>query len=97
MKKPDKPTMKLAIMSHCHNCLGEYFDGKQDCQNIKCPLYTFMPYKKMTPDLWWMEFNPKKVGRVKWEDCGRNLTDEQREKLQENIKKAHKARRNKEK
>lgn len=98
MKKPYKPTMKLAILAQCHQCCGYYGDtGNRDCENTGCSLYPFMPYRKKDPDLEWMEYNPKKKGKVKWEDCGRELTDEQRERLQENIKKAHEARRNKEK
>ncbi len=95
MKKPDKPTLKSAQMSFCKRCVGKWLDGKIDCQNPRREFYSWMPYAKMDPDLEWMEYNPKVAGDVKWEDCGRNLTDEQKEKLQENIKKAHEARRNK--
>ncbi len=95
MKKPNKPTMKLAIMAHCHDCVGEYLDGKIDCQNPRCPLYSFYPHRKMEPSLWWLDFNPKKKGRVKWEECGRNLTDEQKAQMSENMKKAQAARKKK--
>lgn len=95
MKTPKKPTMKLCILAHCHQCLGYFQDGRIDCQNVRCPLYPFMPYRKMDPDLEWLKYNPKRAGKVKYGDCGRDLTDEQKKKLSENIKKVHAARKEK--
>lgn len=100
MKKPDKPTMKLAIMAHCHQCLGYWSDGPdRDCRNVKCPLYPFMPYRKMEPDLEWLEYNPKRVGKVKYEDCeGKPMSEEHKKAVLKGLKKAHEARKkNKEK
>ena len=69
MKTPDKPTMKRAILARCHNCSHFYLDGKEDCENTRCELYTWMPYRKKNPDLAWLDINPAKKGLVKWEDC----------------------------
>ena len=33
-----------AIKAMCYQCQHYYADGKEDCQNILCPLYPFMPY-----------------------------------------------------
>jgi hypothetical protein len=66
-KKPKKLTRALAVRYKCHDCLAQYEDGKVDCQNPGCPLYSFMPYKKKKPDLSMLEFNPKKKGLVTWE------------------------------
>jgi hypothetical protein len=74
-----KLTRKQAIEYACHECLGFYADGKQDCENIRCPLYTFMKYAKKEPDLSFMEFNPSRVGRVTWEDSRRDFSEEQRQ------------------
>ena len=60
-----KPSHKEMILHHCHQCLGYYADGKQDCENTRCPLYSAMPYRKMEPDLWLFEYSPKKVGLKK--------------------------------
>jgi len=48
--------------------MGHYFDGKQDCQNSRCSLYTWMPYREKEPDLGWAEFSPRKIGLVRWDD-----------------------------
>jgi hypothetical protein len=88
MKKPEKPTRALAMAAQCHECLGRYADGIQDCENVKCTLYTWMPKRKLEPDLWWLEYNPRKKGLVKWEYCGRDLTDEQRQELRDRLKKS---------
>jgi hypothetical protein len=52
----------------CHECNGYYDDGKKDCGNTKCPLYAWMPYKKLEPDMNWSEFHPKRSGLIKYED-----------------------------
>jgi|DEB0MinimDraft_10_1074344.scaffolds.fasta_scaffold17113_3 hypothetical protein len=59
------PTLKQAILYHCWQCLGFYSDGKRDCKNPRCPLYSFMPYrdKKTDPCLWFMEFSPRRCGK----------------------------------
>ena len=66
-KKPEKLTRSLAIRYKCHDCLAQYEDGKVDCENRDCALYSFMPYRKKKPNLDMMEFNPKKKGLVDWE------------------------------
>jgi hypothetical protein len=86
------PSRAEALLHKCHDCQGEYFDGKDDCQNPKCPLYSWMPYAEMTPDLTWQTYNPKMKGRVLKEDSKRDLTDEQRAQLSERMTKAREAR-----
>lgn len=66
-KKPAKLTRALAIRYKCHDCLAQYTDGKVDCENNDCALYSFMPYKKKKPILDMMKYNPKKKGLVTWE------------------------------
>ena len=75
----EKLTRKQAIEHMCHECLGWFADGKQDCECVRCPLYSFMKYAKMEPDLSFMQFNPSRVGKVKWDDSKRDLTKEQRQ------------------
>ena len=84
--KPEKPTRAASILAHCWQCLGYYEDGKTDCENVKCPLYPFMPYKKNDPDLWWLEYNPKRAGRVTWEESSRDLTEEDRARIRARLK-----------
>jgi hypothetical protein len=88
MKKPEKQTRTLAMLAKCHDCMGEYSDGIIDCKNPTCPLYTWMPRKKTDPDLEWLNYNPKMKGKVLWEDCGRELTDEQRKNARDRLKAA---------
>ena len=87
-----KPSRAEALLHKCHDCSGEYFDGKVDCQNTACSLYTWMPYAELTPDLTWQEYNPKVKGKVLKEDTKRSMTDEQRAQLSERISKMHEAR-----
>jgi hypothetical protein len=74
-----KLTRKQAMEYACHECLGYYADGKQDCECVRCPLYSFMKYAKKEPDLSFMKYNPSRVGRVTWEDSKRDITEEQRQ------------------
>jgi hypothetical protein len=67
MDKP-KPTMKQAILAQCHMCMGRYSDGKQDCENVTCSLYKWMPYAKLEANTDWEEYHPKRAGLVKYED-----------------------------
>ena len=83
-----KLTRTNAMAAKCHKCMGEYFDGKDDCGNTICPLYAWMQYRKKIPDFTWLKFNPKKKGTVTWEDSTRNLTDEQRKAMSDRLKKA---------
>jgi hypothetical protein len=59
-----KPTMKNAILSQCHECLGHYQDGRVDCENVRCPLYSWMPYRSKEPDLHWTLVHPKRRGNI---------------------------------
>lgn len=58
-----KPTRKQAILAKCHECCGYYTDGKFDCEVRKCPLYEYMPYREHEPELEWMQYSPKRVGK----------------------------------
>jgi hypothetical protein len=59
-----KVTRKNAIEAQCHECLGHYTDGKQDCGCVRCPLYSFMPYAEKEPVLDWTRFHPRRVGKI---------------------------------
>lgn len=83
-----------AMLAFCHDCLGGYNDGKNSCSNLRCPLFTWMPYrnKDEEPDLWWEAYNPRSKGLVLKEDSKREMTDEQREVLAARLEKARAAR-----
>ena len=83
-----KITRKLAIELMCHQCCGMYSDGRTDCECVRCPLYTFMPYRKAEPDESIFEYNPRRVGLVSHTECGKELTDEQRKEQGERLRKA---------
>lgn len=53
-----------AILAKCHDCTGYYADGKVDCEVVKCPLYTYMPYRAQEPDISWTERDPKRQGII---------------------------------
>jgi hypothetical protein len=50
-KTKQNVTRKAAILAHCWECMGNYIDGKLDCENTRCALYSFMPYRKLDPNL----------------------------------------------
>ncbi len=39
--------MKQAILARCYDCMSFYADGIADCKTLECPLYMFMPYRKV--------------------------------------------------
>ena len=57
-----KPGRKDAMLAFCHECCGFYEDGYLDCENTRCPLYGWMPVRKLEPDLSWFLLNPRKRG-----------------------------------
>jgi hypothetical protein len=63
-----KPSRAKAIELQCWACMGEYRDGKVDCECVRCPLYTWMPYAEMEPDLSLFDFSPRRRGRVTAEE-----------------------------
>ena len=87
MAKPDKISRKWVQDAFCKECCGEYIDGKVDCENIVCPIYHYMPYRKLEPDYWWMKFNTKVKGKVTWEETTRDLSDEQRKAIADRFRK----------
>jgi hypothetical protein len=82
------PSRKSAILAKCHNCMGEYADGLHDCENPKCPLYSWMPYRKKKPDLWWEKYSHKRIGLHE----PKQLTDEQRIAAGQRLRKSKKER-----
>lgn len=60
-----KVTFKNAILAQCHECLGYYGDGMQDCENRTCSLYSYMPYRSLEPDLSWTMYHPRRKGKIK--------------------------------
>lgn len=80
-------TRKEAIQAMCWECMGHYSDGKESCTSVRCPLYTFMPYKDKDkgPDLWWKKYNPKRSGLVTWEESAREISEEQRQEMVERL------------
>ncbi len=41
-----KLTLKQAVLAKCAECMGNYVDGKEDCDILECSLYPFMVYGK---------------------------------------------------
>jgi hypothetical protein len=60
-----KRSAKAAIAAKCHDCMGYYHDGRIDCRNPRCSLYTYMPYRQLEPNYEWCEYNQKKIGKQK--------------------------------
>ena len=80
--KPKKMTYKLACLYQCWECQGEYADGKVDCEVTDCPIYPFMPYRELKPDLGILEYNPRKKLEVKWDEETREISAEHIAKMQ---------------
>lgn len=85
----NKVTRKIAIELQCHECMGHYADSRQDCECVRCHLYSWMPYARKEPDLTCFDFNPRRGGKVTWEDSEREMTEEQRAKMSERMKRMH--------
>lgn len=85
MKK--QATRAAAMKMKCHDCCGEYFDGRDDCEVTRCPLYSWMPYRKKQPILDWVKYSPSRVGMIEKESSGRKFTDEQKAATAERLKK----------
>lgn len=39
-----KLTLKQSVKANCADCMGNYANGKRDCDIPSCPLYPYMPY-----------------------------------------------------
>lgn len=83
-------TRKTAIELQCHECMGHYADGKIDCENRGCPLYTYMPYRRLEPRLEAFLYSPRAKGKVPLADIQARITPEQREASRERLRKARK-------
>jgi len=92
MSNKKEPTRSEAMLAMCHECCGHYQDGKVDCENPRCPLYKWMPYRKQEPILAWTEYNPKAKGKVLKAETKREISEEKKKELAERMKKARKAR-----
>jgi hypothetical protein len=80
-----KPTRKECDEANCWECMGYFADGKTDCKSVTCPNYTYMPYRTLEPDLWWMKYSHKRIGKVLKEDTKQNLSDEERQRRRERL------------
>lgn len=43
----DRLTARQAILAKCCTCMGYYVDGRRNCEVETCPLYRWMPYKRL--------------------------------------------------
>ena len=43
----------LAMKQKCKDCMGNYRDGRRDCEVPTCPLYGWMPYRQKQPKFDW--------------------------------------------
>lgn len=57
-----RPSSTKAIEAKCHDCMGNYADGRVDCCKKDCPLYYWMPYRELEPDLEWKKFSTRSKG-----------------------------------
>lgn len=58
----------------CFDCYNDFVDGRQDCEICTCPIYYWMPYRELLPDLNWLFDSPytkKHRERAKWEQLSR--------------------------
>lgn len=39
-------THRQAIWARCYDCMGYFYDGRQDCLMPRCPLYPFMGFNR---------------------------------------------------
>jgi len=82
---PYKVTPLNAIRSKCHDCMGHYVDGRVDCENTACALYSYMPYAIREPDPSWARYNSKRAGlHVR---LARELSDEERAAIADRLRK----------
>jgi hypothetical protein len=86
--KKGKPSRAAAMKMKCHECMGGYADGRSDCEIVVCPLYTWMPYHKLEPNMDWLKINPSRKGVVEKAPSKRTMTDEQRKAVAERFRKA---------
>jgi hypothetical protein len=42
----ERLTQRQMILAKCYDCMGNYFDGRIDCDIEDCPLYPLQPYGK---------------------------------------------------
>jgi hypothetical protein len=82
-----KPTRKQAIEYQCHECMGNYADGKIDCECVRCPLYTYMPYRRLEPELGVFLYSPRAKGKVLIKDIQARITPDQRKAAAERLRK----------
>ena len=40
-----KISMQAAVRAKCYDCMGYFIDGAIDCDDERCPLYHWMPYR----------------------------------------------------
>ena len=52
-KLQEAPSRNKAIQAMCKGCMGNYIDGRLDCEITNCPLYFWMPYRENLADLNW--------------------------------------------
>ena len=52
---------KTAMAAKCYDCCAGYADGRRDCEVTRCPIYPWMPYRKLEPDYGWVGW-PSRIG-----------------------------------
>ena len=50
-----KPTRARSMRMKCAECMHWHADGLFDCQVRSCPIYSWMPYRRLEPDLSWVD------------------------------------------
>jgi hypothetical protein len=61
-------TKRQAILAKCADCMGNYVDGRIDCEMPECPLYPFSPYGSFKSDTpkkpYYGGFKPRNKARI---------------------------------
>ena len=61
----EKPGRVEAMKAKCAECMGDYIDGRQDCELITCPLYAYNSLRTKLPDLGWRDNGSHKAANRK--------------------------------
>lgn len=58
--KGKPPIGRTACMdAMCHQCEHFNLKGRKDCGRVQCPLYSYMPFREMEPDVSWAALKTK--------------------------------------
>lgn len=59
-KRRPSPSLRKAADVMCWRCTSGWGDGRVDCEDVDCPLYSWHRVRKLKPNLWWTQINPRR-------------------------------------